>query len=285
MDRRIIELYDEYTHAPLERRVFIARLALLAGSTAGAYALLPILENNYAQAQQVAPDDPSLSAERVSVSGSSGALGAYMVHPSGAGPWGAIVVIHENRGLNPHIEDVARRFAKAGFLALAVDLLSPLGGTPGDPDQARELIGKLDQGQTTANQQAALNWLKSRTECNGKVGAVGFCWGGGQVNQLAVAEPGLDAGIVYYGRSPELDRVAQIKAPLLLHYAGLDTRINEGVPAFLAALAAAGKEFTSYTYDGADHAFNNDTNQARYNRPAAELAWTRTIAFCLEKLS
>ena len=279
MDRRIIELYDEYTHAPLERRVFLERLAALAGGTVAAYALLPVLENNYALADMVPADDPSLATERVKIPGPAGEISAYMAKPVEAGTRGAVIVIHENRGLNPHIEDVTRRVAKAGFVALGVDLLSSMGGTPQDPDQARDMIGKLDQATTLAELRAALEWLKARPEVNGKVGAVGFCWGGGQVNQLAAGAPDLNAGVVYYGRSPEAAQVASIEAALLLHYAGLDTRINEGVPAYLAALQAAGKAHESHMYEGVEHAFNNDTNEARYNKGAAELAWTRTIEF------
>jgi len=284
MDRRIIELYDEYTHAPLERRVFLERLAALAGGTAAAYALIPLLENNYAMAQQVSENDPALMIERVKYPGSNGEVSAYLAKPAGDGRYPAVIVIHENRGLNPHIEDVTRRLAKAGFLALGVDLLSSLGGTPSDPDQAREMIGKLDQGQVTGDLRAGLQWLKSRPDCSGKIGTVGFCWGGGQVNQFAVAEPSLNAAVVFYGRSPEAAQVPSIVAPLLLQYAGLDGRINEGVPAYIAALQAAGKKYVTYTYDGVDHAFHNDTNAARYNKDAAELAWTRTLAFFDEYL-
>ncbi len=285
MDRRVILLYDEYTHAPLDRRVFLDRLAKLAGGTAAAYALLPILENNYALAQQVPPDDPALAIERVKLPGSTGEIAAYLARPVEAGKLGAVIVIHENRGLNPHIEDVTRRIAKAGFLALGLDLLSPLGGTPADPDQAKDLIGKLDQAATLADLRAALGWLKARADGNGKVGVIGFCWGGGQVNQLAVAAPDLDAGVVFYGRSPEPAQVASIEAPLLLHYAGKDDRINEGVPAYLAALQVAGKAHESHTYEGVEHAFNNDTNAARYNKAAADLAWERTIAFLTTELA
>jgi len=279
MDRRIIELYDEYTHTALGRRSFIARLTMLAGGTSAAYALLPILENNYAAAQQVAPDDPSLVAEHIDYRAPDGRIKAYLVRPNGVDKAPAVIVIHENRGLNPHIEDVARRVAKAGFLALAPDLLSPLGGTPGDEDRARAMIAELDETKTVANLRAAVLAAKAHPQSTGKVGAVGFCWGGGMTNRLAEAEPALDAAVAFYGPVPPLAKVADIHAPLLLHYAGLDTRINESVPAYRAALDKAGKDYAVYVYDGVDHAFHNDTNAARYNKEAATLAWQRTVDF------
>ncbi|MEZ5647639.1 MAG: dienelactone hydrolase family protein [Alphaproteobacteria bacterium] len=279
MDRRIIALYDEYTHAPLDRRVFLERLTKLAGGTAAAYALLPLLENNYANAEMIPANDPGLISERITIPNVSGDVKAYFTHPKDSSKRGGVVVIHENRGLNAHIEDVARRVAKAGFNAVAVDLLSPMGGTPQNEDQARDMIGKLDAKQTVANLRSAVAWLKNRPDSNGKVGVVGFCWGGGMVNQLAVAEPNLNAAVAYYGPQPPADQVANIKAPLLLHYAGLDERINQGIPGYKNALDQAGKKYTVYIYDGVDHAFNNDTNAARYNKDAAELAWGRTIEF------
>jgi carboxymethylenebutenolidase len=195
-----------------------------------------------------------------------------------------VIVIHENRGLNAHIEDVTRRMAAEGFLALAPDLLSPLGGTPANEDTARDMIGKLDGQKTVQDLLAAMRYLEKHAHGNGKVGAVGFCWGGGMVGELAVNAPGLDAGVVYYGRQPQAGNVAKIKAPLLLHYAGLDTRINEGIPAFEEALKKANKKYSLHLYEGANHAFNNDTSQARYSKPAAEQAWARTIAFFREYL-
>lgn len=279
MDRRIIELYDEYTHAPLDRRVFLDRLASLAGGAAAAYALLPVLENNYAHAQSVAADDPGLVAERVVYAGASGAIKGYFVRPAGGKPAPAVVVIHENRGLNAHIEDVARRLAKAGFAALAPDLLSPLGGTPADEDKARDMIGQLNGAQTVANLQGAVGWLAVSPHASGKVGVVGFCWGGGMSARLAVAEPRLGAAVVYYGPPPMVEDVPKIKAPLLLHYAGLDKRINDMVAPFIDALEMADVKFDKHVYDGVDHAFNNDTNAARYNAAAAGLAWSRTLAF------
>jgi carboxymethylenebutenolidase len=283
MDQKIIELYDEYTHAPLERRVFLERLAVLTGSVAAAIAALPLLENR-AVAAVVAPDDARVTAARTEFPGQGGTMKGYLVKPASGAKFGAVVVIHENRGLNAHIEDVARRLAVGGFLALAVDFLSPAGGTPANEDQARDMIGKLDMSATVANAVAAVSFLRAHPDGNGKVGAVGFCWGGGVVNQLAVHDPTLNAAVAYYGRQPDPTDAAKIKAPLLLHYAGLDNRINEGIPAYKAALDKAGVSYQVYTYEGANHAFNNDTSAERYNAEAAKLAWDRTLAFFAEKL-
>lgn len=285
MDRNIIELYDEYTHAPLERRVFLDRLAKLAGGTAAAYALLPLLENNYAKAQIVAADDPGLKTARIAYPGPAGDVQGYLAAPADGGRKPAVIVIHENRGLNAHIEDLARRVAKAGFLALAPDLLTPLGGTPKDEDKARELIGQTKPADAVANLQAAVTWLASHPQGTGKVGAVGFCWGGGMSNRLAIAEPRLGAAVVFYGPSPAVEDVPKIKAPLQLHYAGLDKRINDGVPPYIDALEANDKAFEKHMYDGVDHAFNNDANAARYNADAAKLAWGRTIDFLSKHLA
>jgi carboxymethylenebutenolidase len=284
MDQRIIDLYDEYTHAPLDRRVFLERLALLTGGAAAALAVLPLLENR-AVAAVIEPNDSRVVATSVTFPGQEGDVKGYLVKPAAGGKTGAVVVIHENRGLNAHIEDVARRVAVGGFVALAVDFLSPAGGTPSDEDQAREMIGKLDPAQTTANAVAAVAYMRAHPDGNGKVGAVGFCWGGGQVGQLAVNDPTLDAAVVYYGRTPDPADVAKIEAPLLLHYAGLDNRINEGVPAFREALDKADVSYTLHTYEGANHAFNNDTSAERYNPEAAKLAWDRTLAFFAEQLT
>ena len=281
MDQAIIDLYDEYTHAPLKRRVFLARLARLAGGTAAASAILARLEPNYAKAALVEPDDPRLAVERLEFPGATGAVSAYVARPANAsGPLPAIIVIHENRGLNRHIEDVTRRAALAGFLALAPDLLSPLGGTPDDPDRAREMIGQLDGGQAVRDVTAAIDALKGRPDASGRVGAVGFCWGGGIVGQLAVAAGDrLNAAVVFYGRTPDPEEVAKIQAPLLLHYAGLDERINAGVPAFQEALNSAGADYTLHMYEGVNHAFHNDSSTERYDAAAATLAWDRTIDF------
>jgi carboxymethylenebutenolidase len=284
MDQKIIDLYDEYTHAPLDRRVFLARLAQLTGSTAAAMTMVSLLEANQARAALVASDDQRLETRRATYPGAMGEIKAYMAHPKGAAKLPAVIVIHENRGLNPHIEDVTRRMALEGFLALAPDLLSPLGGTPTNEDTARDMIGKLDAQQTVQNLVAAITFLEKHANGNGKVGAVGFCWGGGMVGELAVNAPELDAGVVYYGRQPKAPDVEKIRAPLLLQYAGQDARINEGIPAFEEALKKANKKYTLYIYDGAQHAFNNDTSEARYSKPAADQAWSRTVTFFKEHL-
>jgi carboxymethylenebutenolidase len=245
-----------------------------------------MLAANSAHAAIIAADDARLTARDVSYPGGEGEMKGYLVRPAGNdGKLGAVIVIHENRGLNEHIRDVARRIALEGFMALAPDLLSPLGGTPQDEDRAREMIGQLDAGKTVANTVATVSYLKNHEGCNGKVGAVGFCWGGGAVNDLAVNAPDLAAGVAYYGRQARAEDVAKIKAPLLLHYAGQDERINAGIDAYKAALEAAGKEFTIYVYEGAQHAFNNDTSEARYDKRAADLAWSRTVAFFKQKLN
>lgn len=281
----MIKAYDDYTHLTLDRRRFMEELTRLAGSGAAAAAIAPLLAASQAQAAMVADGDPRISGSEVSFAGSSGDMQAYMVRPADAsGPLPAVLVIHENRGLNEHIRDIARRLALEGFMTLAVDFLSPLGGTPADEDKAREMIGQLDGAETAANAVAASRWLSGRPDASGAVGAVGFCWGGALVNQLAVNDPDLDAGVAYYGRQPEAGDVPQIQAALLLHYAGLDDRINAGIDAYRSALEAGGKDFTIHVYDGVNHAFNNDTSAARYDKPAADLAWRRTVEFFKAKL-
>jgi carboxymethylenebutenolidase len=285
MDQRAIDLYDLYTHGEMNRRSFLDKLAALAGSTAAAAALLPILQNNYAQAQIVPERDARIMTETVDVPGVQGLKG-YLVKPkAGADKLPAVIVVHENRGLNPHIRDVTRRMATEGFLALGLDYLSPLGGTPEDEEKAREMFTQLKPPEALASSKAALAFLKGHPNGSGKVGAVGFCWGGGTVNNLAVNDPGLAAGVAYYGPQPKPEDVAKIQAPLMLHYAGLDERINAGIPAFEAALKSAGKTHEIYIYEGANHAFNNDTNAARYQKEAADLAWSRTVAFFKKNLA
>jgi carboxymethylenebutenolidase len=287
MDQRIIDLYDEFVHVHFDRRLFLDRAAQLVGSTTAAAALLPLLQSNYAVAAVVAADDPRISTERIEIPGSTGKLKAYLAKPKGEGKHGGVVVVHQNRGLNPHIEDLARRLATAGYVALAVDFLSPLGGTPGNEDQAMKMFADLNMAATTANAKAAVSWLRAQSDVNGKIGAVGFCWGGGVINQLAVADPTLNAGVVYYGAPADAAKVSQIKAPLLLNYADpkLDTRLGALVPAYEAALKAANVKFTLYYYSGANHAFNDDTQAARYDADAAKLAWQRTLELFKETLS
>jgi carboxymethylenebutenolidase len=284
MDPRIIGLFDEFTQELIDRREFFRRLSALAGCTAAACALPLSLENGEAQAEVVPKDDPRLHTENVKYSGATGEVRAYFARPKGDGKLPGVVVIHENRGLNPHIEDVTRRVALEGFLAMAPDALSPFGGTPEDPDKAPAFIQKLDGPSTIQNYLAAVKYLKTHPVSTGKVGAIGFCWGGGMANQLAVHAPDLLAAVPYYGRQPASEDVPKIKASLLLHYAGNDEGINKGIPAFEAALKQASKSYTIYMYEGANHAFNNDTNPARYNKEAAQLAWQRTISFLKEKL-
>jgi carboxymethylenebutenolidase len=278
LNPRIIALYDEYTHAPLARRIFLKRLAKLAGGAAAAAALLPLLENAYAD--QVRRDDARLETGYLEYGG----IRSYVARPKNtAGKLPAVVVIHENRGLNAHIEDVARRAALEGFAAVAPDLLSAQGGTPKDEDQARDLIGGLDRAQTIANLLAVLNDLASRGD-TGKLGCVGFCWGGGLANQLAAHSDKLAAASPFYGEVPDALDVPRIKARLLLHYAERDPRINTGVPAYEGALKAASVQHAIHIYPGTDHAFHNDTAGARYNKEAAELAWQRTMAFLKDAL-
>jgi carboxymethylenebutenolidase len=285
MDQRIIDLYDNFTHGGMSRRSFIDKLAALAGSTAAATALLPILQNNYAQAQTVQENDQRITAETVDIPGAQGLKG-YLVKPKdAAGKLPTVIVIHENRGLNPHIKDVTRRVATEGFIALGLDYLSPMGGTPEDEDKGREMIGQLKAPDVIAYGRAAVAYLKGRPDSNGKVGAVGFCWGGGAVNNLAVSEPNLNAGVAYYGGQPKAEDVAKINAAMMMHYGGLDERINAGIPTYEAALKQAGKTFEIYVYEGANHAFNNDTNAARYDKEASDLAWRRTVGFLKKNLA
>ncbi|MCK8493473.1 dienelactone hydrolase family protein [Spirosoma sp. RP8] len=284
MDQRIINLFDEYTHKPLKRDDFLKRLAKLTGSMASALATLPLLEINYAHAETITRQDDRIKAESVTFPGSDTTMKGYLARPAAAGKYPAVVVIHENRGLNPHIEDVTRRMALAGFLALAPDALSGAGGTPTDEAQVRELFGKLDAQNTRENFVKALDYLKSRPDSTGKLGAVGFCWGGAMANQLAVHNPDLKAAVPFYGRQPEAADVPKIKAAVQLHYGGLDERINAGIPAYEEALKKAGVPYELYVYEGAQHAFNNDTAPTRYNEAAAKLAWERTIKFLKDKL-
>ncbi|AOG07774.1 MULTISPECIES: dienelactone hydrolase family protein [unclassified Bosea (in: a-proteobacteria)] len=279
LDRRIVELYDEYTHKPLDRRVFFNRLMVLAGSTAAAEAALALLEPNYAQAQQIAPDDGRLTSERLETRVDGVLLRGYLAVPKTAGRRGGVLVIHENRGLNPHIEDVTRRMALAGFTALGLDFLTPLGGTPQDPDEARALFPKLSAEDVLRQGRAALKLLAARPDATGKTGAVGFCWGGGAVNDLAVSVPELTAGVVFYGRSPDLAKVPQIKARLLIQHAARDTRLVQQLPEYEAALKAAGIRHEVIVYPDVDHAFHNDTSAERYNAAAAKQAWDKAVAF------
>jgi len=283
MDQRTIDLYDEHTKGSIDRREFLKKLAVIAGGSAAVSALLPQLERNYVMAEVVAKDDPRLHTEDIKYPGETGEVRAHLARPKGDKKLPCVIVIHENRGLNPHTEDVARRVALEGFLAIAPDALSPLGGTPEDADEARSLIGKLDGEATVKNFVAAVKYLKTHPQSTGKVGVMGFCWGGGMSNQVAVNSPDLAAAAPFYGRQPAPEDVPKIKASLLLHYAGLDQRINAGIAAYEAALKAASVDYKIYVYEGAGHAFFNDTG-SRYHEEAAKLAWKRTIAFFKKKL-
>ncbi|MET3853597.1 dienelactone hydrolase family protein [Rhizobium sp. OAE497] len=282
----MINAYDEYTHLTLDRRGFMDKLSKLAGSAGAAAVIAPMLAANKAAAEVISADDARLKAADVTYPGGAGEMKGYLVQPKDAsGKLGSVIVIHENRGLNPHIRDVARRMALEGFIALAPDFLSPLGGTPENEDQAREMFGKLDAAATAANAEASLKYLQGLPDANGNVGAIGFCWGGGTVNNFATKSPELKAGVAYYGAQPKADQVPAIKAALMLHYAGLDDRINAGIDDYKKALEANGKNFQIFVYDGVNHAFNNDTSSARYDKKAADLAWSRTVEFLKKNLA
>jgi carboxymethylenebutenolidase len=286
MNQTIIDLYDRFTHGHITRRSFLDRLAALAGSTAAATALLPLLANNYALAETVPEADSRIKVETGTIAG----INTYVAKPAqgtsgGGDKFPTVIVIHENRGLNPHIKDVTRRFATEGYLAVGVDMLTPLGGTPTDEEKAREMFNQVKPDDVAKQLTAVVAAVRARPDSNGKVGAVGFCWGGAAVNNLAVADPTLDAAVAYYGRQPTDDKVPAIKAPLLLHYAGIDENVNKGIAGYEAALKANGKSYEVYSYEGANHAFNNDTNAARYNKEAADLAWGRTLAFLKKNLA
>ncbi len=281
----MIDAYDEYTHLTLDRRGFMDKLARLAGSAAAAAAIAPLIASNYARPRWSratiracrSPTSPSRARPATSRATSR-------CPPPRTGKLPAVLVIHENRGLNPHIKDVTRRVALEGFLALGVDLLSRKGGTPASDEEAARMFQGIDRDGLVEDMLSAVAWLKAEPRSNGNVGAVGFCFGGGMVNQLAVASPDLKAGVAYYGAQPT-EGIDRIKARLMLHYAGLDQRIGAGIPAFEAALSAASVDYQLYMYEGVNHAFNNDTSSARYDKAAADLAWSRTIAFLKESLA
>lgn len=284
MDQKIINLFDEYTHKPLSREVFFQRLIKLTGSTAAALAVIPMLEVNYAHAETLSPQDERLETERISYDGAGTTMKGYLAKPKGKKALGGVVVIHENRGLNPHIEDVTRRMAMEGFLALGPDALSPVGGTPSDADKARDMFQQLDPLRTIQNFARAFDYLKSREDCNGKFGCIGFCWGGAMANNLAVHVPDLLVAIPFYGRQPDAAEVPKIKATLQLHYAEMDERVNAGIAAYEEALKKAGKDYELFMYEGAQHAFHNDTAPTRYHEQSAKLAWKRAVDLLKKKL-
>jgi len=284
MDQTIIDLYEKYTHDLLDRREFLKKLGIFLGSAAAANALLPLLETNYARAEVVSKDDPRLKTDYINYPGATGEIRAYFARPKGEAKLPGVIVAHENIGLVPHIEDVIRRVALEGFLAIGPDALSPVGGTPKDDNEAKKLIKKLDSQSTVNDYIAAVKYLQYHPESTGKVGIIGFCWGGGVANQVAVKTPDLTVAVPFYGRQPEPKDVPKIKASLLLHYGALDKRINEGIPAFEAALKQASIDYRMYMYEAAKHAFFNDDKADRYHKEAAQLAWKRTAAFLKEKL-
>ena len=283
MERNITKLYAEYKEGKINRRSFLKKLTMATGSSAAALALLPVLkaadDNHPAQVA----DDPV--SQFVNYPAPKMEIRASLAHPKTGGKFPAVVVIHENRGLQPHIQDVAKRFAKEGFLALAPDALTPAGGTPeGDQAKAAERMRELNNDDTVNNMVAAVKYLKTHPLSTGKVGCTGFCWGGAMTNNAAVNSPDLNAAVPYYGRQPATEDVAKIKAPIMAHYAGNDPGINAGIAAFEEELKKQNKEYQIFIYEGTGHAFNNDTNPDRYNAEAAKLAWGRTVSFFKEKL-
>lgn len=280
INQEIIQLFDEYTHKPLTREVFLSRLTKLIGGTAALSTILPALEGSYAASAQVAEDDSDLLISTAEFPSSDGIIKGYLAQPKQAKKrLGAVLVIHENRGLTPHIKDVTRRIAKEGFIALGIDGLSQFGGTPINEDEGRTLIGKLDAKQNIENMLSGLSYLRTLKNSNQKTACIGFCWGGGVVNDLAAADPALTLGVPYYGRQIDAALVPKIKAKLMLHYAGLDERINAGIPAYENALKSNQIDYQLFIYEGAQHAFNNDSSPARYQKEPADLAWSRTINF------
>ena len=285
--QEVFDLYDDYAHNRLNRRDFMEKLSIYAVGSMTVPALMSFLMPDYQNTLQVKPDDPRLQSDYINYNSpkGGGTIKALLSKPANAsGKLGGIVVVHENRGLNPYIEDVARRAALAGFITIAPDALTPLGGYPGNDDKGRELQAKRDKNEMLEDFIAAFEYLKNNKDCNGKIGVVGFCFGGWIANMMAVKLPDLAAAVPFYGTQPSRDQVPQIKAPLLLHYAELDTHVNEGWPAYEAALKENNKEYTAYIYPGVNHGFHNDTTP-RYDKAAAELAWSRTIDFFKKKLT
>ena len=280
--QRAIDLYDRFTHEGMERRDFMARMVAIAGSAAAANALIVAIAASPAAASVVPADDKRLTTRTQKL---GNGYTAYVAEPRSRSLKSTVIVVHENRGLNEHTRDVARRLALADFQAVAIDFLSLAGGTPADENKAREMIGKLDMAKTSADGVEMIRELK-RSSRSGKVGVVGFCWGGGMVNRLAVAAgDALSAGVVYYGPAPAPAEAVKVQAPLLIHLAGLDTRIAETEFPWITALRAAGKPVAYYDYPGVNHAFNNDTSKERYDKAAAELAWGRTLRFFRRNLA
>lgn len=284
MEKKVTDLYDDYKNKRSSRREFIGKLAKVAGSTAAAMALMPVLEDNEILEAGKPKKEPELVTEFIKYPAETGEMRAFLARPKKGKKFPAIIVIHENRGLVPHIQDVTRRMAKEGFLVIAPDALTPVGGTPEDVSNVGGLFKQLDSAQTTKNFVAAVKYLETHPLSNGKVGCTGFCWGGAMTNQVAVNSPDLDAAVPYYGRQPSGEDIARIKAPVMAHYAENDAGINAGIAAFEEALKKNNKEYQIFTYPGTGHGFNNDTNPDRFKEEAAKLAWGRTVAFFKEKL-
>jgi carboxymethylenebutenolidase len=284
MDQRIIELYDDFTHRHFDRRLFLERLTQLVGSSALAMTVMAGLSSDYARAETVAATDPRLSTSRVSMPGAAGDVKAYLARPKGEAKLPGIVVIHQNRGLNPHIEDVTRRIALLGYVGLGVDCMSVLGGTPADEDKAMADFANLKPEAATAELVQAVSYLKGRSDVDGKIGVIGFCWGGGMVNRVVEASPDVGAAVAFYGVAPPLDQVSRIRAALLLNYAGLDDRVNATRPAYEEALRVAKIDYTIDVYPNVNHAFFDDTGRDRYNADAAKIAWDRASAFFAKHL-
>ena len=279
MDQRVIDLYNVYIHGDMPRRDFLQRLAGIAGSATAAVALLPLIECNYARAAQIASDHPELETGYASYPGARGAVRAYVARPKKPGALPGVLVVHENRGLNAHIEDVARRAALAGYVAVAPDGLSVAGGAPADQEQARDLFAKTDRAVIDADVISAVGYIASRKDGTGKIGAVGFCYGGGIALQCAAERPEITAAVAFYGAALPAEKVAKVKAPLAMHYAGKDERIDAGINDFRAALDAHEIAYSIHMYPGTQHGFHNDSSEGRYDDAAAKLAWARTIAF------
>lgn len=285
-DQELLNLFDKYVHGSIDRRGFLDGAGKFAVGGTTAVMLLEALSPKFAEAQQVPKDDKRIKTESLEYQSPQGygKMRGYLARPANAsGKLPGILVVHENRGLNPHIEDIARRLALDNFMAFAPDALFPLGGYPGDEDKAREVFPKLDQTKTREDFVAAANYLKGRPDCTGKIGAVGFCYGGGIVNMLATRLPDLAAGVPFYGNQPSAEEAAKIKAPLLVQYAETDERINAGWPAYETALKAAKVQYQMFTYPGTQHGFNNDTTP-RYDAAQAKIAWERTVAFFKKNL-
>ncbi len=282
MKQEIINLYDEYTHKPLSRSEFLKRLAILTGGTAAALAVLPLIEVNYAHAAVTPQDD--LFTEYITYPGVPNEMKAYVARPKADKKYAAVIIIHENRGLNTHIEDVARRAAKAGYLAIAPNALSALGVTPANEDEARTKFQELKAENNLQNFINVFDYVKTRKDYNGNIGCVGFCWGGAMSNSLAVNVPSLKAAVAFYGRQPAAEEVSKIKAAVQLHYAGLDERVNAGIPAYEEALKKNNITYELYQYEGVNHAFHNDSSPTRYNEAAAKLAWQRSLDFFAKHL-